>query len=113
MSAYYDLEQIRRLGDVIGTEAGAIVASMLTSMTEAIEQAESALAAGDFDRAGRAAHRCRNDALMLGARELLNALRDLESAARDCDEARCGIAFDRLRAVWAPTRDELAAASGR
>ena len=90
---------------------GTIVASVLTSMTDAIEEVENGMAADDLDRVTRAAHRCRNDALALGARPLLKALTDLEAAARDHDGARASRALIRVREVWPPTRDELAASA--
>jgi HPt (histidine-containing phosphotransfer) domain-containing protein len=108
VSSYYDLEQILRLQGVMGSSAEAIVKTTLTGMTEAIEEIESAAAAGDLDRVTRAAHRCRNDALVLGARPLLKALTELEAAGREYDEARVTEALTHLSEVWPPTRDELA-----
>jgi hypothetical protein len=110
MSSYYDLEQILRLQGVMGSDPAAIVASLLRSMTEAMGALEDAVAAGHLDRATQAAHRGRNDALVLGARPLLKALTDLEAAGRDHDEARVADALVHVRAAWAPTRDELAGA---
>jgi HPt (histidine-containing phosphotransfer) domain-containing protein len=108
VSQYYDLSRIAQLEDVMGAEAGAIVASMLTSMTGAMEEIEAALAAGEFDRATRAAHSARNDALTVGARQLLDALTELEAATRDEDAARAAAALERVHEVWPPTRDALA-----
>ncbi len=109
MSNYHDLEQIRRLQEVMGSDAASIVAPMLAGMTEAIEEVESGVAAGDLDRAVRAAHSARNDALMLGARPLLDALTELEAAGREYDSARASAALERVREVWPPTRAELEA----
>jgi HPt (histidine-containing phosphotransfer) domain-containing protein len=109
VSSYFDLEQILRLQGVMGSDAAAIVTSTLENMTEAIEEIEAASAAGDLDRVIRAAHRCRNDALVLGARPLLKALTDLEAAGRDYEGARVAEALGRVRQVWPATRDELAA----
>ncbi|HTX08233.1 MAG TPA: hypothetical protein VME22_06455 [Solirubrobacteraceae bacterium] len=111
MNAYHDLEQIRRLQGVLGSDAASIVAPMLAGLTKAIEEVEAGLAAGDLARATRAAHAARNDALMLGARPLLEALTELEAAGREFDQARADEALLRVREVWPPTRDELAAAS--
>ena len=109
MSDYVDLSRVTDLEGVMGAQAGAMVAAMLRSMTSAIEQVEAATAAGELDRATRAAHAARNDALMLGARPLQEALTELEVAARAWDAARTDVALERLRAVWPPTRDQLAA----
>jgi HPt (histidine-containing phosphotransfer) domain-containing protein len=107
VSSYYDLEQVLRLQGVMGPDLTSIVRPVLTSMTEAIDEIEAAMAAGDLDRVIRAAHRCRNDAMVLGARPLLRALTDLEDAGRDYDEARVTEARAHVREVWPPTRDEL------
>jgi hypothetical protein len=97
VSAYFDPARIAELQDVLGADTAAILGSMLTSMTAAIERLEAGVAAGDLDEAIQAAHRARNDALI-----------DLELAARDADEPRTRDALERVRAVWPPTREELA-----
>jgi HPt (histidine-containing phosphotransfer) domain-containing protein len=111
VSDYFDLSRINELKDLMGSEVGPIVASMLVSMTGAIEEVETALAAGELDRATRAAHAARNDALMLGAGPLQRALSDLEAATRRLDEAQARAALERLREIWPATRAALAAAS--
>ena len=111
MNDYIDLGRIGELEHVMGAQAAAIVASMLENMTAAIEELDVAFAAGELDRVTQAAHRCRNDALMLGARELLAALTDLEAATRGSDESGAGAALARVRQVWPPTRDELSASA--
>jgi hypothetical protein len=108
MRAYIDLKRISELQGVMGTDTEAIAASMLASMTTAVEAVQNALATGDLDRATGAAHACRNDALMLGAGQLLEVLTDLEAATRDLDAGRANDALRRLRQVWPPTREELA-----
>jgi hypothetical protein len=105
---YVDLGRIGELEDAMGADAAAIVASTLESMIGAIDELEAALAAGELDRATQAAHRCRNDALMVGARELLAALTELEAATRGSNKSRALVALARVRQVWPPTRDELA-----
>jgi len=111
VSDYIDLGRIGELEEVMGADAAAIVSPMLDNMTAAIDEVELALVAADLDRATAAAHRCRNDALMLGARPLLNALTDLEAATRGSDQTRAAAALERVRLVWPPTRDELAASA--
>jgi HPt (histidine-containing phosphotransfer) domain-containing protein len=106
---YIDLGRISELEDAMGVDAAAIVASMLDNMTAAIDELERALAAADLDRATQAAHRCRNDALMLGARQLLGALTELEASTRSSDESGAGAALARVRQAWPPTRAELVA----
>jgi HPt (histidine-containing phosphotransfer) domain-containing protein len=111
VSDYIDLGRVGELEEVMGADAAAIVASMLKNMTAAIDELELATEAGDHKRATQAAHRCRNDALMLGARQLLAALTDLEAATRAGDESGAAEAFARVKETWPPTRDELAASS--
>jgi hypothetical protein len=110
MTTYVDLARIAELQDVLGAEVATIVASMLRTMTAAIEEVEAAFAGGELDRVTQAAHLCRNDALMLGAKPLLDALTALESASRDDDESRAREALDGLKAVWPATREQLAQA---
>ena len=111
MNEYIDLGRVGELEDVMGSDAPAIVSSMLENMTAAIEELEAAMCAGDLDRATQAAHRCRNDALMLGARQLLTALTDLEAATRASNGSGAADALACVQQVWPPTRDELAASA--
>lgn len=108
MSAYFDPDRIAQLKQVMGSEATTMVASMLASLTRAIERLDAAMAAGELEPAIQAAHAARNDSLMLGAAQLQAALRDLEAAAREFDDARARAAFERVRTVWPPTREEIA-----
>jgi HPt (histidine-containing phosphotransfer) domain-containing protein len=112
MNAYYDPTRVKQLQEVMGSEPEAVIASMLKSMTTGIDRVETAVASGELDQATRAAHACRNDALMIGATQLLEALTALEVATRDCHEARTRAALERVKQVWPPTRDELAAVAG-
>ena len=109
MSEYFDLSRIAELQDLLGADAQTILASMLASMTTAIEGVEAAIAAGDLDRATQNAHRARNDALMLSADPLQQALTDLETATRGGDDTAARTALERLQEVWPPTRAGLAA----
>jgi HPt (histidine-containing phosphotransfer) domain-containing protein len=112
VSTYFDPARIAELQDVLGADTQAILSSMLTSMTGAIEQLEAAVAAGELEQAIQAAHRARNDALMLSASRLQAALSELELAGRDADEPRTRDALERVREIWAPTREELAGVAG-
>ena len=111
MGADFDLKRITELRVMLGAEADAIVASMVVNMTTAIAELEETVPSGQFDRATQAAHLCRNDALMLGAGALQEALRTLEVATRGRDESGARDALERLRAVWSATRDDLAEVS--
>jgi HPt (histidine-containing phosphotransfer) domain-containing protein len=108
MSAWCDPQRIEELQDALGADTATILASMLASMTSAVERLESALAAGELDQATQSAHRARNDALMLGADRLQAALTELEAGARAGDPGAANAALEHVRQVWPPTRDELA-----
>jgi HPt (histidine-containing phosphotransfer) domain-containing protein len=111
VSDYFDASRIAELQEILGAETETILASMLTSMTGAIERLEAAMAAGELAGAIEAAHHARNDALMLSAGSLQTALTELEDAARRGDAPRADAALARVRQVWPPTRDGLAAAA--
>ena len=113
MSDYFDAARIAELQDVLGADTESILASMLGSMTRAIERLEAAMAAGELSGAVESAHRARNDALMLSAGSLQGALTELEDAARRGDEAEAEAALERVRQVWPPTREALSHACVR
>ena len=54
-------------------------------MRESTDGVETAIAARDLAQTALVAHRCRNDALMVGARLMLEPLQRLEEAARAGD----------------------------
>jgi hypothetical protein len=102
-----ELERLVQIQEVMGTRVPEIVGGMLESMSAAIAQVEEAMRAGALERAAKAAHACRNDALMIGAKELLSALTGLETAARDGQEDLAHMHLTVLREAWPRTRDEL------
>jgi HPt (histidine-containing phosphotransfer) domain-containing protein len=108
VSAYVDPNRITQLAEIMGAEAPSMVASMVSSLAGAVEHLEAAVAAGELEPAIQAAHTARNDALMLGADALQEALRELEEAARYGDAPRTSRMLERVREVWPPTRAELA-----
>jgi HPt (histidine-containing phosphotransfer) domain-containing protein len=107
MAAPLDPKRVAELEDLLGTDFGSVVDSLEQSISGALEDADSALAAGDLAATAYAAHRCRNDALMVGAAELQQNLATLEAAARaeDLDTARTAIT--RVRELWPQAREEL------
>lgn len=107
MTGRLDLSRIAELQGVMDGGIDRIVGSLLQSMESAIEQAKAAVAAGQLDDAARAAHLCRNDALMVDAKQLLAALSELESAARDHQLEPTRHALERVQVVWPGTREEL------
>jgi HPt (histidine-containing phosphotransfer) domain-containing protein len=106
-SEQLDVERIAGLQRVMGIGFGGLVESLVSSMEGAIDQLETALAGGGLEQATQAAHRCRNDALMIGASELLDALAYLESAARNGRLAVAKAAFSRVQSEWPKIREQL------
>jgi HPt (histidine-containing phosphotransfer) domain-containing protein len=102
-----DLARIARLQELLGREASAIVGGLLHSMSRELAKLERSLAAGELGPATFAAHKCRNDALMVGARDLQSALSDLETAARRAELEPAQRALARVNEVWPATRAEL------
>jgi HPt (histidine-containing phosphotransfer) domain-containing protein len=102
-----DLERFARLEEVLGAELGEIIESIVDNLSEQIVQVEEALAAGQLEPATQAAHLCRNDALMVGARPLLEALSEVESATRSNQLGPARQALERLQEIWPSTRSEL------
>jgi HPt (histidine-containing phosphotransfer) domain-containing protein len=107
MTLELDLTRLARIREVLGVELSELIGGMLDTMHVAIDQAELAMSTGDLEGAAKAAHACRNDALMLGAKELLAALESLEQAARSGNRAGADQALVSLRTIWPLTRDEL------
>lgn len=102
-----DLERVAKLEDILGSELSEILASLVAGMDEQIERAEEGLADDRLQDVTQAAHRCRNDALMVGAQPMLAALSELEDASRAGRLEDAHEAMRRLREVWPETRSEL------
>jgi HPt (histidine-containing phosphotransfer) domain-containing protein len=107
VAAPLDLKRIAELGSLIGSDLEGLLGSLALSMADSIEALERALAAGDLGQATQAAHSCRNDALIVGARQVLAALSEVEAASRALRLEEARAAFERVRAAWPATRAEL------
>src|SRR5438094_890863 len=103
-----ELRRLTQIQEVLGTGLPEIAGGMVDSMSTAIAQVEEAMAVDELDRAAKAAHSCRNDALMIGARRLLVALTELENAARGGQEELAREQLVEVRDAWPGTRDALA-----
>jgi HPt (histidine-containing phosphotransfer) domain-containing protein len=102
-----DLERVAKLEDILGSDLSEILVLLVAGMAQQIERAEAALDDGRLADVTQAAHRCRNDALMVGAQPLLAALSELEDASRIERLEDAHVAMQRLREVWPETRREL------
>jgi HPt (histidine-containing phosphotransfer) domain-containing protein len=110
-----DLHRIAELGSLIGSDFDAMLSSLVESMASSIKMLEEALRAGELAQATQTAHSCRNDALMVGARTIQEALSDVETLTRKLELDSARAEFERVRAAWPATRAELeraAAAAG-
>lgn len=113
MAGPLDPKRLAELQEVIGPDFASTLESLAQSIASAIEDAESALSAGDLSATAYAAHRCRNDALMVGAAQLQQVLAALESAARSRDLERARALLDPVRNLWPGAREELGRAARR
>jgi len=109
-----DVSRLAELETLLGTELAAIVGTLLTELTSAVEGIERGLETGDLAQVASAAHAARNSALMIDAQPLLRVLSRLESCARNGEREGATAAAGRLRSVWPRLRLRLeqAAASG-
>jgi HPt (histidine-containing phosphotransfer) domain-containing protein len=86
-----------------------ISADSIRAIDELLAELEQTLAGGQLAAVAEAAHRARNEALLVGARELCDAFVELEHSARREGGARARQAVDRARTVWPQTRAAIAA----
>ena len=107
MSSALDLERIAELSTLVGSDLEAMLGSLVKSMARSIGELERAIAGADLEEATQAAHRCRNDALIVGARELQTALASLEAHSRDFQLEPARDALEPVRRAWPAARAEL------
>jgi hypothetical protein len=108
MTIELDLTRLDQVVDVLDTTVPAIVAGILVNLTETIATLEGHLDHERLELAARAAHRCRNDALLVGAPALLSALNGIEQAARGGHLRDARAAQLVLDEVWPGTQRALA-----
>ena len=102
-----DRARVIGLEEILGMELGAVVDSLVASVSLEIDNVDRALVAGRPHDAVHPAHRARNDGLMIGAQPLLDALIEVETAGSRGELEPARAALERVRAVWPATRDEL------
>jgi hypothetical protein len=104
------LAQLRVFSDA---ERQAIAKGASTVITDQLDRLEHAFATSDLGAVADAAHRARNETLLVGARQLTSAFGDLEQAARGGEHELARAAAEEVKAIWPPTQvaiDEIAAA---
>jgi hypothetical protein len=113
MKVELQLGRLERIQEALGSDVPEIVSGILRTMSDAIAQVERAMAEADLPAAAKAAHAARNDALLVGAEDLLGALSDLEEAARRGAMSAAEAAHAVVREVWPSTRSELTRVASR
>jgi HPt (histidine-containing phosphotransfer) domain-containing protein len=106
-NAELDLQRLAQIEQVMGAKLPEIVGGIVQSLSTAISQLEEAMGSGEWQRAAKAAHAARNDALMIGAKRLLVSLTEIETSAREERGADAERALVDMRATWPGTRAEL------
>lgn len=112
MEPEFDLNRLRELEAELGTELPTIVTTLLDQLQQAITAIEDGMARGDMAAVALAAHAARNSGLMLDARPMLGALREIEAGARDEQPTVVSAGVTRLRTAWADLRRRLEAEAG-
>ncbi len=113
MQPEFDLGRLTELEQLLGRGVPEIVGTLVSELTKAMAGIEAGVAAGDLAVAALAAHEARNSALMLNAEPMLNALREIDAAARVPDTERAQTGLDALRSVWNALRARLDAEAQR
>lgn len=103
-----------RLGDLrifSKNELEEIGRRSIDAISRELEVLDDAVGRQDLAAAGEAAHRARNETLLVGARELGEAFQSVEDAARAGQAPLIVEAIATARALWPSTRDAIARAT--
>ena len=102
-----DVSRLTELQELLGTDREAIVGTLVTELTSAVDRINEGLACGDLGEVAAAAHAARNSALMIDAQPVLQVLKQLETCARNEQPDEAAAARARLRRAWPRLRREL------
>jgi hypothetical protein len=102
-----DVSRLTELEELLGTDREAIVRTLVTELTTAVDRINEGLACGDLAEVAAAAHAARNSALMIDAQPVLRVLKDLETHARNGKPDDAAAARGRLRRAWPRLRRQL------
>lgn len=111
MEAELDLNKLTELQELLGSSVSEIVSTLIREITTALEAIRAGVDRGDSAATALAAHAARNSALMLDARPMLEALREIETGSRNHDVAEMRLGLAHLEVVWPPLRSRLNAAA--
>ena len=106
-----DAARLRDLQVFSQNELEEIGRRAIDSISQQLDALDGALAGRDFAAAGEAAHRARNETLLVGARELGEAFQSVEDGARAGRDSVVGEALATARALWPSTREAIARAT--
>jgi hypothetical protein len=99
-----DPAQLDSLRVFTGDRCSELVAGMIEDTGKLVAELPAAVARDDFSAVVEAAHRGRNDALVVGAREFGDVFAVLQGAARKAQLGAVQEAVERLQAMWPATR---------
>jgi HPt (histidine-containing phosphotransfer) domain-containing protein len=98
-----DADRLAQLRVFSQAELHAIAESAASVITDQLRRLERALAKTDLTTVADAAHRARNETLLVGANKLTDAFAVLEAAARDGNTTGARAAARQVNAVWPET----------
>jgi HPt (histidine-containing phosphotransfer) domain-containing protein len=102
-----DAERLQDLQVFNEAELREIGLRAIRAISEQLLELDRELAREDLRAAGEAAHRARNEALLVGARELAAALGVVEESARAGRGSVASEAAATAQEVWPSTRDAI------
>jgi hypothetical protein len=103
-----DAERLAQLRVFNEAELRQITADVIDAVGAQFDRLQTAFAGHDLTTAADAAHRARNEALLVGAMELCDAFTEVEEASRSGDGRRASDAARAAQDLWPPTRDAIA-----
>lgn len=106
-----DAERLRDLRIFSKNELELIGRRAIDAISQQLDALDHALAGQDLAAARDAAHRARNETLLLGARELGDAFQSVEDAARAGNGSSAREAIAAARALWPSTREAIVLAT--
>jgi HPt (histidine-containing phosphotransfer) domain-containing protein len=106
-----DAGRLRDLQIFSSSELEEIGRRAIDAISRELDALDRALGDEEFRAAGEAAHRARNEALLVGARELAESFQSVEDAARASQAAAAGQAAATARSLWPPAREAIAQAT--
>lgn len=108
---HLDAERLRDLQVFSRGELAAIGRGAVDAIRAQLATLERATGESDLGVAAEAAHRARNETLLIGARELGEAFQSVEAAARAGRASDAREAAATARELWPATREAIARAT--